>query len=72
MQAFLTNPAQATGFPTPSLAPGAPADLILCKARSWTELFARPQSDRIVLRNGQQIDRTLPDYAELDPLMEIA
>ncbi|MDJ0824219.1 MAG: cytosine deaminase [Rhodobacter sp.] len=72
VQAFLTNPAQATGFPTPSLSPGAPADLVLCKARSWTELFARPQSDRIVLRNGHQIDRTLPDYAELDPLMEIA
>ena len=72
VQAFLTNPARATGFPAPSLNPGAPADLILCKARSWTELFARPQADRIVLRNGIQIDRTLPDYAELDPLMEIA
>jgi cytosine deaminase len=42
---------------------------VICKARSWTELFARPQADRIVLRNGVRIDRTLPDYAELDPLM---
>ncbi len=70
--AFLTKPAKATGFAAPSLDPGAPADLVICKARSWTELFARPQADRIVLRNGKQIDRTLPDYAELDPLMETA
>lgn len=69
--AFLTNPAAACGFDAPSLAPGAPADLVLCRARGWTELFARPQADRIVLRNGHAIDRTLPDYAELDDLMRI-
>ncbi|WP_415405051.1 cytosine deaminase [Tateyamaria sp. SN3-11] len=69
-KAFLTNPAKACGFDTPSLNPGAPADLVIFKARSWTELFARPQSDRIVLRAGKAIDRTLPDYAELDHLME--
>ena len=67
--AFLGNPAKATGFSAPSLAPGAPADLVICKARNWTELFARPQADRIVLRAGRPIDRTLPDYAELDDLM---
>lgn len=67
--AFLSNPAKATGFEAPSLAPGAPADLVICRAREWTELFARPQADRIVLRDGVQIDTTLPDYAELDPLM---
>ncbi len=67
--AFLTNPARACGFAPPSLAPGAPADLVICRARGWSELFARPQSDRIVLRKGRQIDRTLPDYAELDHLM---
>ena len=49
---------------------GAPADLILFRARSWTELLARPQSDRIVLRGGKAIDTTLPDYRELDDLME--
>jgi cytosine/creatinine deaminase len=66
---FLTDPAATCGFDAPSLAPGAPADLVIVKARSWTELFSRPQSDRIVLRDGVQIDRTLPDYAELDHLM---
>lgn len=68
-RAFFHNPAQACGFEAPSLAPGAPADLVICKARSWTELYARPQSDRIVLRGGVAIDRRLPDYAELDDLM---
>jgi cytosine deaminase len=70
--AFLSNPAKACGFAPPSLAPGSPADLVICRARTWAELFARPQSDRIVLRKGHAIDRTLPDYAELDPLMEDA
>jgi cytosine/creatinine deaminase len=56
----------------PSLAPGAPADLVICRAREWSELFSRPQSDRIVLRAGRPIDRTLPDYSELDDLMRTA
>ncbi|WP_224814252.1 cytosine deaminase [Hasllibacter sp. MH4015] len=68
--AFLGNPAQACGFEAPALSPGAPADLVICRAREWTELFARPQSDRIVMRDGKAIDRSLPDYAELDFLME--
>jgi len=68
-RAFFNNPAAACGFSAPDLAPGAPADMVICKARSWTELFARPQSDRIVIRQGRAIDRSLPDYAELDDLM---
>ena len=68
----LTNPARAMAVAAPSLAPGALADLLIFKARSWTEFFARPQSDRIVIRAGRQIARTLPDYADLDPLMEPA
>ncbi|AOZ68264.1 cytosine deaminase [Rhodobacter xanthinilyticus] len=68
-RAFVSNPAAACGVAPPSLAPGAPADLVITRARSWSELFARPQADRIVLRAGRQIDRTLPDYAELDGLM---
>jgi cytosine/creatinine deaminase len=55
---------------TAEIAVGAPADLVLFRARDWTELFARPQSDRIVLRKGVAIDTTLPDYRELDDLME--
>nr|WP_321508853.1 cytosine deaminase [uncultured Celeribacter sp.] len=69
VQAFLTNPAKACGFDIPNLTDGAPADLVICNARSWTELFARPQADRIVLRDGDPIDRTLPSYAELDHIV---
>jgi cytosine deaminase len=47
---------------------GAPADLVLFSARGMSELLSRPQSDRIVLRGGREIDRTLPDYRELDNL----
>ena len=50
---------------------GLPADLILFKGRSFSELLSRSQHDRVVLRQGKAIDTTLPDYAELDPLMEI-
>jgi len=52
------------------IAVGVPADLVLFRARGWTELLPRPQSDRIVLRGGRAIDTTLPDYRELDDLME--
>ncbi|PZO41441.1 MAG: cytosine deaminase [Pseudanabaena frigida] len=48
---------------------GQPADLVLFKARSYSELLSRPQSDRIVIRNGVAIDTTLPDYSELDDLL---
>jgi cytosine deaminase len=69
VRSVTTTPAAACEFAAPSLAEGAPADLVLFRARTWTELFARPQADRIVLRAGRAIDRTLPDYAELDDLM---
>ncbi|PWR01511.1 cytosine deaminase [Meridianimarinicoccus roseus] len=72
VQSFGANPARACGFDTQDLTEGAPADLVICRARSWTEFFARPQADRIVLRDGRAIDRTLPDYAELDTLMRTA
>ena len=50
------------------IAPGRPADLVLFRARNWTELLSRPQADRTVLRTGKTIVRTLPDYRELDDL----
>jgi len=48
---------------------GGDADLVICKARNFNELLSRPQSDRLVLRQGRVIQRSLPDYAELDSLM---
>lgn len=70
--AFTHNPSTAMGLEPRRVMPGNPADLVVFKARTWTELLSRPQSDRIVLRHGVAIDRTLPDYAELDHLMGIA
>ena len=53
-----------------TLAAGGPADLVIFKGRSWTELLSRPESDRTVVRAGRAIDTSLPDYAELDDLMD--
>ena len=64
------DPAAIAGFGyAATLTVGAPAELVLFRARSWTELMSRPQADRIVLRGGAAIDTTLPDYRELDDLM---
>ena len=45
---------------------GAPADLMLFRARSMVELLSRPQADRVVLRRGRRLDERPPDYRELD------
>ncbi len=66
-------PAAIVGRPDRGvIAAGGPADLVLFRARSFTELLARPQADRTVLRAGKPIDRTLPDYRELDDIMVTA
>jgi cytosine/creatinine deaminase len=49
---------------------GDAADLVLIRARNLTELLARPQSDRTVLVGGRPIDTSLPDYRELDEVLE--
>jgi cytosine deaminase len=63
-----SGPARAMGLDLGRLRPGGPADMILTHARDFTELLARPQSDRIVLRGGEASGATPPDYAELDVL----
>ncbi|MCR9272099.1 MULTISPECIES: cytosine deaminase [Mameliella] len=68
IKSFTLAPEAACGFGVSSLETGAPADLVIFRARDWTEFFARPQSDRIVLRGGEAIDRKLPDYSDLDNL----
>jgi cytosine/creatinine deaminase len=47
---------------------GLPANLVLFRARNWTELLSRPQHDRVVLRHGVKLATVLPDYRELDTL----
>ena len=70
VKSFSQTPAEVCDFPDLSLAHGTTADLVIFNARNWNELYSRPQSDRIVLRNGIAIDRTLPSYSELDLLLE--
>lgn len=48
---------------------GYPADFIILKGRYLSEVLSRSQLQRIVVRNGQPIDMTLPDYSELDDLI---
>ena len=49
---------------------GGTADFILFEGRRFTELLSRPETNRIVVRNGKPISATPPHYSELDDLME--
>lgn len=65
-----STPADLMGLPQVGrIGVGLAADLILFKARYFSELLSRSQHDRRVLRRGLAIDTTLPDYAELDDLL---
>jgi cytosine/creatinine deaminase len=48
--------------------PGAPADMIVERARDFTELMARPHNDRVVLRHGRALGAGPPDFADIDAL----
>lgn len=48
---------------------GLSADLVLFRARRYSELLSRPQAERSIIRGGQLIERLLPDYRELDDLL---
>jgi cytosine deaminase len=71
-EAVSASPARAMGLDPGVLHPGAAANMILTRARDFTELLARPQSDRIVVRNGEASKAEPPDYAELDALEGLA
>ena len=65
--AFNATPAAIMGLADrDAIGPGAPADLVVFKARRYDELFSRPQADRTVIRAGAVIDATVPGYAALD------
>jgi cytosine deaminase len=65
-------PARALRVDPPRIAVGEPADFILTGARDFTELFSRPQVDRVVVRNGAALDVAAPSYSELDALEGLA
>ena len=54
------------------LKPGAAADLMIFRGRTFSEMFARRQGDRVIIRNGHAIDTTPPDFRTLDYLMSSA
>ncbi len=70
--AVAAAPARAMGLDLGQLRPGGRADMILTRARDFPELLARPQSDRIVVRNGEASTAGPPDYSELDGLKGLA
>jgi cytosine deaminase len=64
------TPAEIIGRPDRgAIRVGAPADLVLFRAREFTELNSRPQTERTVLRQGKAIDTEPPDYRELDAVL---
>ncbi len=63
------TPAAAMGLAQAGrLSVGAAADLVVFRARAYSELLSRGQADRQVFRAGVPIDGRPPDYRELDPL----
>lgn len=67
--AVTATPAALMGLPELGrIVAGGPADLVILRARNWSEFISRPHTDRVVLRAGRAIDTAPPDYAELDAL----
>ncbi|MEM7759356.1 MAG: cytosine deaminase [Cyanobacteria bacterium P01_A01_bin.40] len=64
-----TTPAKIMGLEIGQILPGNSADLIIFPARYFSELLARSQHNRIVIRQGQKIKTKLPEYQELDDLL---
>lgn len=64
------TPANLLGLPhLGRIKTGLEANLLIFKARYFSELLSRPHWDRLVIRRGLSIDTTLPDYQELDDLV---
>jgi cytosine deaminase len=69
LKAITSTPAKAMRLDgAGSIRVGGAADLILFRARDWSELLARPRAPRLVIRNGEALDAEVPDYRELDGL----
>jgi cytosine deaminase len=66
LKTVAATPGEVMGLPHGRMAVGAPAGLMLTRARTMNELLSRPQTDRVVLCAGKQVHRKLPDYRELD------
>ncbi len=67
-----TRPADIIGVDHGRLGAGRAADFVAVRARSMTELFSRPQSDRAVIRDGRLSRAEPPDYRDLDDLLGVS
>lgn len=62
-----SNPANTMGLEWDGkIIPGAPADLVLCAARNSIEMNRNNTPQRIVIRGGNWIDATVPEFRELN------
>jgi len=64
-----TTPRAIMNLPERVIGAGYPADFVLFSARTYSELLARPQSDRVVVRDGRPSLARLPEFSELDEIM---
>ena len=70
IESVTTTPANLMGLNNVAkIVPGNTADLIIFPARYFSELLARSQHNRIVIRQGKKINTKLPVYSELDDLI---
>lgn len=69
-RAATVTPAAVMGVEAGLIGPGLPADLVIFAGRSWSEVMARPEAGRVVLRQGRPIDTNPPAYEKLDAILE--
>jgi cytosine/adenosine deaminase-related metal-dependent hydrolase len=71
IQCVTSTPANAMGFTNHGrISPGGGADFVIFRARRYSELLARPQLDRVVVRGGKATGAVVPDYCDLDYVPE--
>jgi cytosine/creatinine deaminase len=68
-RSITSTPRAIMKLPERLIRAGDPADFILFSARNFSELLARPQADRVVVRDGRPSMAQLPDFDELDEIM---
>ena len=70
IESITTIPAEIIGLNNVGkIIPGNRADIIIFTARYFSELLSRSQHNRVIIRDGKQIEAQLPDYSELDDLV---
>ena len=69
IESVTTIPASIMGLNIGKVTSGSIANLIIFPARYFSELLARSQHDRIVIRKGRKVRAELPDYSQLDDLI---